>query len=72
MAMTPRKKLYRADIAEMAGIAIGSLGRANLPPSDGTDIDGGHARPYWWKKTADTWLANRPGKGWRKGAVGGG
>ncbi len=65
--MGSRRKLYRADIAEMAGIAIRSLGRANLPKPDGHDIEAGHARPYWWLNTAERWLAARPGKAWRKG-----
>lgn len=62
-----RRKLYRADLAELAGILPDSLGRANPPRPDGYDIEGGHARPWWWESTAQMWLANRPGKGWRRG-----
>lgn len=62
-----RRKLYRVDMAELAGINIRSLGRANLPEPDGHDMERGHARPYWWEPTANEWLASRRGKGWRKG-----
>lgn len=61
------RKLYRADLAEMAGINVRSLGRVKLPPSDGTVLEAGHARPWWWESTVRAWLAARPGKGWRKG-----
>jgi hypothetical protein len=66
VGMTSCRKLYRADIAELAGIAIRSLGRANLPSPDGHDLEAGHARPWWWESTARRWLDNRPGKGWRR------
>lgn len=62
-----KRKLYRADLAAMAGIETDSLNRLKLPPRDGTDVEGGHARPYWWAETAKEWLANRPGRGWRRG-----
>jgi len=65
-SMTGRK-LYRADLAELARIKVRSLGRANPPTPDGYDIDAGHARPWWWESTARAWLAARPGKGWRRG-----
>jgi hypothetical protein len=64
--MTDRRKLYRADLAMLAGIKPDSLGRANPPAPDGHDLDRGHARPYWYLATALGWLANRPGKGWRR------
>jgi hypothetical protein len=69
-AMAKRRKLYRADLAELAGIKPNSLDRANPPAPDGTDIEGGHARPFWWAETGDAWLAQRPGKGWRRGLRG--
>jgi hypothetical protein len=62
--------LYRADLAELAGIKVRSLDRANPPTPDGHDIEAGHARPWWSERTATQWLANRPGQGWRKGRVG--
>jgi hypothetical protein len=62
--MTERK-LYRADLAELAGIRIDSLNKLKLPPRDGTDIDQGKARPYWWESTARRWMAERPGRGAR-------
>jgi hypothetical protein len=65
------RKLYRVDLAALAGIKPDSLGRAAPPPPDGHDIERGHARPFWWLQTATTWLANRPGKGWRRGVRGG-
>ena len=67
--MTSRRRLYRADIAALAGIAVRSLGRANLPPPDGVEVEAGHARPWWYEATAQAWLRNRPGKGWRKGVT---
>lgn len=59
------KKLYRADLAELLGIKVDSLNRLKLPDRDGTDIERGKARPYWWLSTAKTWAANRPGQGAR-------
>jgi hypothetical protein len=58
-------KLYRADLAKLAGIKVDSLNRLDLPPRDGTDIQAGKARPYWWLSTAKAWLAARPGQGAR-------
>ena len=63
--MTGKRKLYRADLAELAGIKINSLNRLKLPERDGTDIDGGKARPYWFLSTAREWMASRPGRGAR-------
>jgi hypothetical protein len=69
--MAPRgRKMYRADLAELAGISVRSLGRAKLPEPDGVVTEAGHARPWWWESTAQAWLEARPGKGWRKGAAG--
>lgn len=62
--MTERK-LYRADLAAMAGIRIDSLNKLKLPQRDGTDIERGKARPYWLESTAREWMANRPGRGAR-------
>jgi hypothetical protein len=64
--MTERK-LYREDLAALAGIKTNSLNKVRKPAPDGHDIDGGHARPWWRESTAREWLANRPGQGWRKG-----
>jgi hypothetical protein len=64
------RKLYRVDMAELVGISIRSLGRANLPPPDGHDMQAGHARPWWKPATARAWKDQRPGKGWRRGRVG--
>lgn len=62
--MTDRK-LYRADFAALLGVKVDSLNRYKLPPRDGTDIEGGKARPYWWQTTAQRWMADRPGRGAR-------
>jgi hypothetical protein len=67
MLIPVARKLYRADLAELAGIKVTSLSRAKPPPPDGTDLDAGHARPWWWESTAQAWLAARPGKAWRRG-----
>jgi hypothetical protein len=64
--MTERK-LYRADLAALANIKTNSLNRLQKPPPDGHDIDGGHARPWWWESTAREWISQRPGRGWRRG-----
>ena len=66
--MTGRgRKLYRKDLAELAGILPTSLPRANPPEPDGREIHGQYVRPWWWESTARAWLASRPGKGWRLG-----
>lgn len=59
------EKLYREDLAALAGIKPDSLNRLKLPPRDGTDTTGGHARPWWYRSTAEEWIANRPGPGAR-------
>jgi hypothetical protein len=61
--MTARRKLYRADLAALAGIKVDSLQRARPPEPDGRDVDGSHARPWWYEATARQWLASRPGRG---------
>lgn len=59
------RKLYRADLAALAGIKVDSLNKLKLPERDGTDIERGKARPYWYERTARAWLASRPGRGAR-------
>lgn len=59
------KKLYRADLAELIGVKVDSLNKLKLPERDGTDIESGKARPYWWLSTAQAWNARRPGRGAR-------
>lgn len=61
------RKLYRADLAALLGIKVDSLNKLKLPERDGTDVERGKARPWWWLSTAQAWKANRPGRG-----VGGG
>jgi hypothetical protein len=61
----PDRKLYRQDLAALAGIKPDSLNRLKKPAPDGHDIEAGHARPWWWESTARAWLDSRPGKGWR-------
>lgn len=65
--MATRRKLYRADLAELADIRPDSLSRAKPPAPDGHDLEAGHARPWWWESTARQWLEGRPGKSWAKG-----
>lgn len=59
------RKLYRADLAAHIGVKINTLNRYKLPPRDGTDIEDGKARPYWYLTTIDAWEAARPGRGAR-------
>ena len=58
-----RRKLYRADLAELLGIAVDSVQRARPPAPDGYDIEAGHARPYWYSATVKAWIPTRPGRG---------
>ena len=60
-----KRKLYRADLAELIGVKVDSLNKLKLPERDGTDIEHGKARPYWLLNTAREWVANRPGRGAR-------
>jgi hypothetical protein len=62
--MTDRK-LYRADVAALLGVQVDTLNRYRLPVRDGTDIEAGKARPYWWEATIAEWNAQRPGRGAR-------
>jgi hypothetical protein len=60
------RKLYRADVAELIGVQYDTLNRYRLPERDGTDIEFGHARPWWWESTIVEWNNARPGRGyWR-------
>lgn len=59
------RKLYRADLAQLIGIKVDSLNKLKLPERDGTDLERGKARPYWWLSTAKNWVAARPGQGAR-------
>jgi hypothetical protein len=69
-------KLYGEQAAARAHVAFATWRRycsespgrrRQAPEPDGTDVDRGHARPYWYPQTIDAWLADRPGRG-----VGGG
>jgi len=69
------RKLYNEDVAEYLGISAatwrgyrstsGGRRRKQAPEPDGTSIEGGHARPWWWETTISAWNADRPGKGTR-------
>jgi hypothetical protein len=72
--MLAMEKLYAGEAAERAGIARSTwttyasrrLPLSNpVPEPSGTDIEGGHARPWWTPKVVDEWRARRPGKGGR-------
>lgn len=65
-------KLYADEAAARAGVRPSTWrdycsarnGKAPRGPEpDGTDIEGGHARPWWRPETVDAWLENRPGQG---------
>jgi hypothetical protein len=66
------RKLYIEDAAQLAGVTAATWrgycteapGRQRqAPAADGTDIQGGHARPWWWESTIEAWIASRPGRG---------
>lgn len=59
------RKLYRADVAALLGVQVDTLNRYRLPVRDGTDVEAGKARPYWWETTITEWNARRPGRGAR-------
>lgn len=59
------RKLYRVDFATLIGVKVDSLNKYKLPDRDGTDIEGGKARPYWWESTVVAWNNSRPGRGAR-------
>jgi hypothetical protein len=72
-------KLYAEQAADRAGVAASTWrdycsSRGGRPPrgpaEDGTDIEGGHARPWWYPETVDAWLAARPGQGKGGGRAG--
>lgn len=74
------EKLYAAEAAKRAGIARSTwttyssrgLPASNpVPPEDGMDIEGGHARKWWKPSTVDAWSKRRPGKGGRPPRVSG-
>jgi hypothetical protein len=58
-------KLYRVDVAQVMDVKITSLSRYKLPERDGTDVDSGKARPFWYLETIQKWMAQRPGRGFR-------
>jgi hypothetical protein len=68
------RKLYSEAVAEKLRIAPSTWrgycteapGRKrHAPPPDGTDVEKGHARPWWWESTIDAWKEIRPGRGHR-------
>ena len=61
--MMAERKLYRADFADLLGVKTDTLNRYDIPPRDGTDMDRGHARPFWWLSTAKAYKKRRPGRG---------
>lgn len=66
------EKLYHEGAAAYVGVARSTWrdytsSRGGYPPRgpapDGTDMENGFARPYWYPSTLDAWKANRPGQG---------
>jgi hypothetical protein len=67
-------KLYAEDAAKAVPVSFSTWrryssdagGRRRIaPPPDGTDIEKGHARPWWWESTIAEWKKHRPGPGAR-------
>jgi len=72
--VSERRKIYSDEAAELVDVAPSTWrrycsdtpGRRRIAPEpDGTDIERGHARPYWWPETIEQFKANRVGKGHR-------
>lgn len=70
----PDRRLYGEEVADLLGIAYSTWRgycteapnrRRQAPLEDGTDIERGHARPWWWESTITAWNATRPGRGAR-------
>lgn len=59
----PNVYLSRAEVAELLGVTSDALSRYKLPEPDAYI---GSTRG-WRRDTIETWNANRPGQGWRKG-----
>lgn len=66
------RKLYSDEAAALVGVTPATWRRycsesegrkRQAPPEDDTDLDHGHARPWWWESTILAWVANRPGRG---------
>lgn len=66
------EKLYHEQAAAHVGLKASvwrdyCSSRGGRPPRgptpDGTDVENGHARPYWYAPTLDDWKASRPGQG---------
>lgn len=57
------RKLYLSDLQERFGAPKGTVlawrRRGLLPPEDGTELDRGHARPFWWESTLSGWSPPR-------------
>jgi hypothetical protein len=64
-----RRKMYHAAAAAHVGVQPSTWRRyvveGRTPAPDGTDLDRGHARPWWYPETLDAWQASRPGAGAR-------
>lgn len=41
------------------------VSRGYAPAPHRREIQGGYARPVWWRSALDEWRANRPGQGAR-------
>lgn len=70
MARTKDRRLYAAEAAELAGVARGTWNtyvarrlpvHNPAPERDGTEVDGAHARPWWWESRVKAWIKDRPG-----------
>ncbi len=68
------RKLYSDEAAAFVGVAASTWRgycteapgrRRQAPLPDGTDIEAGHARPWWWESTDKRWKEQRPGRGHR-------
>lgn len=68
LTITRQDRVTVAQAAELAGVGASTwrayVARGQAPAADGQTNSGA---PWWLRETVETWLANRPGQGRRRG-----